>query len=145
MVITRVPYVRGGEIKMPIGNNIKTADWKAEKHVPAIDCPDSVAAGEMFEVEVSLGKAAAHPNTTEHHIRYIRVYFKPDDDNFAYNVGNFEFAAHGESAAGPNEGPVLAHHSTKFLMSTKKSGNLHAVGFCNIHGLWESEKHITVG
>ena len=107
-----------------------------------IDC--AVAAGEMFGVGVTLGKAAAHPNTTEHHIRYIRLFFKPDDDKFVYNVGNCEFTAHGESAAGPNEGPVHTHHCTSFEMSTTRSGSLHAVSYCNIHGLWESKVRIDV-
>lgn len=129
---------------MPICNNIQTADWKAEKHVPAIEAPDNVPAGEMFEVDVSLGKAAAHPNTTEHHIRWIRVFFKPDDDKFTYDVGNFEFAAHGESVGGANQGPVFTHHGARFHMSTKKAGTLHAMALCNIHGLWESEKRVEV-
>lgn len=129
---------------MSIYTHIQTGDWKSEKHVPAIECPDQVPAGEVFDVAVSLGKAANHPNTTEHHIRYIRLFFKPDDDKFVYNVGNCEFTAHGESAAGPNEGPVHCHHGTKFQMTTKKPGTLYAVSFCNIHGLWESKKHIDV-
>lgn len=129
---------------MSIYTHIQTGDWKAEKHVPAIECPDQVTAGEVFDVTVSLGKAANHPNTTEHHIRYIRLFFKPDDDKFVYNVGNCEFSAHGESAAGPNEGPVHCHHGTRFQMSTKKPGTLYAVSFCNIHGLWESKKHIDI-
>jgi len=129
---------------MSIYTHIQTGDWKAEKHVPAIEAPDKVAAGEMFGVSVTLGKAAAHPNTTEHHIRYIRLFFKPDDDKFVYNVGNCEFSAHGESAAGPNEGPVHTHHCTSFEMSTTRSGTLHAVSYCNIHGLWESKTHIDV-
>ena len=129
---------------MSIYSLIQTGDWKAEKHVPAIECPDKVTDGELFEVDVSLGKAAAHPNTTEHHIRYIRLFFKPDDDRFLYNVGNCEFAAHGESAAGPNEGPVHAHHGATFKMTTKRSGTIHAVALCNIHGLWEAKKHVEV-
>jgi superoxide reductase len=128
----------------PICNNIQTADWKAEKHVPAIDAPDAVEAGEMFEVKVSLGKEIAHPNSTEHHIRWIRVFFHPEGDKFTYDVGNFEFAAHGESAAGANEGPVYTDHSAAFKMRTSKPGTLHAMALCNIHGLWESEKPIRV-
>ena len=52
-----------------IGEQYQTADWKSEKHIPVIECPDVVAADEMFKVTVSLGKEVAHPNTTEHHIR----------------------------------------------------------------------------
>jgi superoxide reductase len=29
-------------------------------------------------------------------------------------------------------------------MKVKKPGVLHAVSYCNIHGLWESEKNIDV-
>jgi superoxide reductase len=43
---------------------IKKADWKTEKHVPAIECPDAVKAGTLSEVTVTLGKTA-HPNTTD--------------------------------------------------------------------------------
>ena len=46
---------------------IQSADWRTEKHVPAIECPDQVTADELFAVKVTLGKAVAHPNTTEHH------------------------------------------------------------------------------
>jgi len=56
-----------------IGDLFKQADWKAEKHVPVIDCPASAAAGEPFEVRVAVGKEIAHPNTTEHHIRWITL------------------------------------------------------------------------
>lgn len=32
------------------GDHIQEADWKAEKHVPVIECPDKVVADQMFEV-----------------------------------------------------------------------------------------------
>lgn len=128
-----------------IGELYQSADWKSEKHVPVIECPDSVAADEVFDVKISLGKEVAHPNTTEHHIRWIRLFFKPDGDKFAYHVGSYEFAAHGESAAGANEGPVYAHHSAVAAMKIKSPGTLLASAFCNIHGLWENAKAVKVG
>jgi superoxide reductase len=39
-----------------IGEQYQTADWKSEKHVPVIDCPDEVKADEMFDVTITLGK-----------------------------------------------------------------------------------------
>ena len=60
-----------------IGNLIQEADWKKEKHVPVIECPDEVSKDEMFDVKAGLGKEIAHPNTTEHHIRWIELYFHP--------------------------------------------------------------------
>jgi len=82
---------------------IQSADWKSEKHVPVIECPDSVQAGEFFPVKATLGKAVAHPNTTEHHIRWIQLYFQPEGAKAPFQIGNFEFTAHGESV-GPEQG-----------------------------------------
>jgi superoxide reductase len=127
-----------------IGDLYQTADWKTEKHVPVIECRDEVAVDEMFEISVSLGKEVAHPNTTEHHIRWIRLYFKPDGDKFSYEIGNYEFAAHGESVEGPNTGPAYTNHSVVTKVKLKKPGQLFAAAFCNIHGLWENSKYIAV-
>ena len=127
-----------------IGEMYQTADWKSEKHVPVIECPDQVTADEVFDVKVSLGKQVAHPNTTEHHIRWIQLYFKPDGDKFAYQVSSFVFCAHGESAEGPNKGPVYTNHAATASMKVKKAGTLLATAFCNIHGLWENSKAIRV-
>jgi len=129
---------------MKIGERIQSADWKKEKHVPVIECPDEVEAGEMFEVKASLGKEIGHPNTTEHHIRWITLYFHPEGGNFTYDVGHFEFNAHGESVKGPNEGPVYTHHGVTAMMKISESGTLHAMSYCNIHGLWEGSKEIKV-
>ena len=126
------------------GDHIQEADWKTEKHVPVIECSDSVKADDVFEVRATMGKEIAHPNTTEHHIRWIALYFHPHGEKFNYHVGQFEFNAHGESAEGSNQGPVYTNHSVTASMKINKSGTLHAVAFCNIHGLWESSKEIEV-
>lgn len=129
---------------MKFGEVFQTADWKAEKHVPVIDCPDAVKADEMFEVKVAVGKEIAHPNTTEHHIRWIQLYFKADGDKFAYQVANCEFTAHGESAEGPNKGPVYTNHAATVALKITKPGVLLATSLCNIHGLWENAKPIKI-
>jgi superoxide reductase len=127
-----------------LGQYIQQADWKKEKHVPAIEAPATVKAGEAFVVKVSLGKEIAHPNTTEHHISYITLYFQPAGDKFTCQVGHYEFSAHGESAAGANQGPVYSGHEVSTSLKLGKSGTLLAVGLCNIHGLWESSQEIEV-
>jgi superoxide reductase len=129
---------------MKIGDFYQSADWKTEKHVPVIDCPDEVKAGEMFEVKLSIGKEVTHPNTTEHHICWIRLYFHPDGDKFSYEVGNHEFVAHGQSVEGADKGPVYTHHAATAALKITKSGTLYATSFCNIHGLWENAKVIKV-
>lgn len=125
-------------------DTIKSADWKSEKHVPVIECPDTVKAGEMFDVKVTLGKEVAHPNTTEHHIRWITLFYLPEGGGASFQVGRFEFSAHGESTEGPNKGPVYTNHSVVASMKVDKPGQLHAVSYCNIHGLWEYSKSISV-
>ncbi len=124
------------------GELFQTADWKTEKHVPVIECPDRVKAGELFAVKVSLGKEIAHPNTTEHHIRWISVYFHPEGEKFPCQIGHFEFTAHGESVQGPDTSSVYTHHEASTSMKTGKSGVIYATALCNIHGLWQSEKEI---
>ncbi len=129
---------------MRFAETIQHANWKNEKHVPVIECPTEVQAGEFFEVKASIGKEIAHPNTTEHHIAWITLYFLPEGEKFIYDVGHFEFNAHGASAQGPNEGTVYTHHAVTAWMKTGKSGTLFAVSYCNIHGLWESSREIKV-
>ena len=121
---------------MGLGERIQTADWKKEKHVLVIECPD--------QVKVGLGKEIAHPNTTEHHISWISLYFQPEGGKFTHDVGRFEFNAHGESAAGPNQGPVYTHHEVTTSLKLDRPGTLQALALCNIHGLWESSKEISV-
>ena len=125
---------------MKIGDWVQSADWKAEKHVPVVECADEVEAGQPFTVEVSVGKEIAHPNTVEHHIRWIDLYFQPAGDKFVYQVAHFDFSAHGEST----QGEVLSHPSAKLSMQINGAGTLIAVSLCNIHGLWESAKAVGV-
>ena len=121
---------------------IKSADWKTEKHAPVIEAPEVVKAGEKFCVYLSVGKEIPHPNTTEHHIRWIDVYFKPESEKFLHQVAHFDFTAHAESTKGANEGAVLAHPVAAFSMTVKEPGMLIALELCNIHGVWESAADI---
>jgi superoxide reductase len=122
---------------MKIGETIKSADWKKEKHAPVIECPDEVKADQVFEVKVGVGKEIPHPNTQEHHIRSITLYFQPEGDKSVYDVGRFEFNAHGEGGAFTSSTATAA-------LKVSKAGTLYALAFCNIHGLWESSKAISV-
>ncbi|MHB1317379.1 MAG: class II SORL domain-containing protein [Anaerolineae bacterium] len=126
------------------GGFIQQADWKAEKHVPVIECADAVAADAYFDVKVSVGKEIAHPNTTEHHIAWIQLFFKPADEKFLVQVGRYEFAAHGASAAGANAGAVYTFSGATASLKTTKPGTLYAVAYCNIHGLWQGSKEVAL-
>ncbi len=126
---------------MAIGELVKSADYKSEKHVPVIVLPEKIVSGEAFTVEVSVGKEIAHPNTTEHFINWISVYFKPESGNLI-NVARFEYMAHGEAVAGANQGPAHADPCSTFKLKLTQPGKLVATSYCNIHGLWESETEV---
>lgn len=123
---------------------IQHADWKTEKHVPVIDAPTEAAAGEITKICVSVGKEVSHPNKTEHHIRWITVYFKPDEGKFPIQIGQVEFCAHGESVDGPDKSGVYAAPCAAVCFKTDKPGTIIATSYCNIHGLWESCKELKI-
>ncbi len=120
-----------------IGDKVQSADWKSEKHVPAITGPDSVKAGEWVKLNVRVGKEIAHPNTVEHHIRWIQVYYTPEGGKFTFDLGRATFNSHGE-------GPIVTGSNADFHFTASASGTINAVSHCNIHGLWESSKKLTV-
>jgi superoxide reductase len=122
----------------------QSADWKAEKHVPVIDVPASVKKGEFFKVSVTVGKEIAHPNKTEHHIRWISVYFHPRGEKFPHQIARTEFMAHGESAQGPDTSTIYTQHEAVLTFKTEKPGTLLASSYCNIHGLWQNSLDIEV-
>ncbi len=122
----------------------QSADWKAEKHVPVIEAPDRVKKGAEVEVTVTVGKEIPHPNKTEHHIRWIAVYFQPEGEKFPYQLGKAEFTAHGESTQGPDTSGVYSDPEVSLCFKTTKPGTLYAGAYCNIHGLWQNAKSLGV-
>lgn len=122
----------------------QSADWKAEKHVPVIDAPDKVKKGAWTKITVSVGKEIPHPNTTEHHIAWVTVFFHPKGEKFPYQIGRFEFAAHGASVQGPNTSTVFTHPEAACNFKTDKPGMILVSSYCNIHGLWENTKELDV-
>ncbi|MEA2008335.1 MAG: class II SORL domain-containing protein [Chloroflexota bacterium] len=121
-----------------LSETIQSADWKKEKHAPTITAPNTVKAGEVFEVKVGVGDEIAHPNTLEHHIGWITLYFQPEGGKFPYQVGHFEFSGHGA-------GDTFTNPSASVSLKVDKPGTLQAVSFCNLHGLWENTKEIGIG
>ncbi len=124
---------------------LQTADWKTEKHVPVIEAPQEIKKGEFFKVTVSVGKEIPHPNTTEHHIRWIGIYFLADGEKFPYQIGKFEFTSHGESTQGPNTSTIFTHPEAACVFKSDKNGTIFASSYCNIHGMWQSAKSIKIG
>lgn len=119
-----------------LANYVKSGDWKGEKHVPAIIAPTDAKAGETVQIKVCVGEEIAHPNTLEHHISWIKLFYAPESGPIVELASN-EFSANGE---------LDCFTEPCVLVSAKlpKSGKLVAVSYCNIHGLWENSVDITV-
>lgn len=122
----------------------QSADWKAEKHVPVIEAPDTVKKGQVTKIAVTVGKEIAHPNKTEHHISWIELYFQPQGEKFPYQLARVEFTAHGASVQGPDTSSVYTHHEAAISFKTDKPGMIHASSYCNIHGLWQNSRELKV-
>jgi len=119
----------------------QSGDWKAEKHIPAIEILEK---GEKVKIRVSVGKEIPHPNTTEHHIEWIEIYFMQEGAKFPYLLGRFTFNAHGASTEGPNTSGVFTEPDITFSFKVKGNGTLIANSYCNIHGLWKSEEELKI-
>jgi superoxide reductase len=129
---------------LPLKELLQGADWKTEKHVPVIEAPDKVKKLDIVTINLSVGKEIAHPNTTEHHIVWVEVYFLPKGEKFPYQIGRFEFSCHGASIQGSNTSSIYTQPSVTINLKTEKSGTIIATSYCNIHGLWENSKDIIV-
>lgn len=103
---------------------------KVESHTPKITAPESVRAGEPFEVEIKVGP---HPNTEQHSIRRIEVYFYEEGRPFnPILVTSVDLA------------PVYAEPVLKVTLKLSRSGTIYAVEYCNLHGLWEAGREVRV-
>jgi superoxide reductase len=126
-----------------LGNWIKSDDFKNEKHVPVIELPGGAKSGEAFTVTVSVGKEIPHPNTTEHFIQWIKLFYQDEGGKVVYELGKAEFSAHGASTQGANSGPAYTEPVAVFRVKLDKPGTLIAESYCNIHGLWESTEKVS--
>ncbi len=115
----------------------QSGDWKGEKHVPVIHAPEAVKAGDLVDVKVLVGEEIAHPNTFEHYIAWMKVYFQPEGSKFPVEIGNFNFAAHGEAG-------LFTEPCASLSFKAEKSGTIYATSYCNIHGLWENSVELKV-
>jgi superoxide reductase len=103
-----------------------------EKHVPHIEVPSKVKAGEPFQITVTVGKEVAHPNTLEHHIEWIQVYAKYEGARPVAHLGSFSF------------GPTFAEPKVTFNAMIEKNSTIYALEYCNIHGVWDNSAEVEV-
>lgn len=99
-----------------------------KKHLPVIDCPDTVRAGEAFQVKINVGEIP-HVMEEGHFIQWIEVKF-------------------GESLYSRVElTPALSQ--PKIMVTLVKGakhnkGTMRVIERCNLHGAWEATKEITI-
>ena len=122
---------------MSLGQLLQSGDWKGEKHVPAIIAPEKIKLGENVEVKVHIGEEIAHPNTFEHYISWIKVFYQPNEHKFPIEIGSYSFTAHGES-------DIITEPLVVTSFKPNKCGKIYALSYCNIHGLWEHSVDLTV-
>jgi len=130
------------EAEIDFGSLVQKGDWGREKHTPLITFlgeKDSV-----LEIEVSVGEKMPHPNTAEHHIGCIEVYFLPTGEKFPYQIVRVDFLTHGASVQGPNTSTIYTEPKINFSFKTEKPGVILALSYCNIHGLWQNSKELTL-
>jgi len=146
-----VKTVTGEEIKQPVDPENLTEGEK--KHMPVIESPERVIAGEPFEVIVTVG-SIPHVMDEKHYIEWIELYLH---NTF---MGRKELSpAQGEKAAA-----TFTIEADKALIAIREietcrirgvniCGNcgeksvitkLHAMERCNVHGIWETHREIEV-
>ena len=103
---------------------------KVESHTPKIGVPDKVKAGEPFEVRIKVGP---HPNTVQHSIRWIEVYFYEEGRGFnPIHLATITLT------------PEYAEPDVTLRLRLSKGGTIYALQYCNLHGVWEGRKEIKV-
>ena len=99
-----------------------------KKHTPVIECPDEVVAGKPFILKFKVGELP-HVSEEGHFIQWAEVKF---GENLYARI---EFS------------PVMAAAEATVIL---KKGSKHGTGVlrvlakCNLHGLWEATKEITI-
>lgn len=103
---------------------------KRESHTPKIDAPAKAKIDEAVTIKITVGP---HPNTIEHSIRWVAIFFYEEGRAFnPVNLGKVSF------------NPVTTEPEVTLKLKLQKSGVIHALEYCNLHGLWSGKKEITI-
>jgi len=95
-----------------------------KKHIPIIEAPNSVAAGESFKLTVHVGKLLTHPNEPGHHIQWVVLL------NGSLTLAIVHFT------------PSTTQSKVSLEITLDKTSNIRALSRCNLHGEWEYSKTI---
>ena len=99
-----------------------------KKHLPVVECPDTVKAGEPFQVKITVG-SMPHVMDVGHHIQWIDLH---SGQNFIARI---------------DLTPVFTKPEVTLTLQKEgkhRTSTLRVVERCNLHGQWEATKEITV-
>jgi len=99
-----------------------------KKHLPVVECPDKVKSGEPFQIKIKVGEIP-HVMEEGHHIQWVEV---KSGENF---YGRVDLTP--------------AFTRPEITLTLVKGGKhekrtLRVIERCNLHGLWETAKEITI-
>ena len=124
--------VTGEEIKKPVDPENLTEGEK--KHIPVIEAPETVIAGEPFEVIVTVG-SIPHVMEEKHYIEWIELYLQNK------LMGRKELIpSSGEKARAAFR--IEAEDICRNCGEKSVIINLRALERCNVHGIWEAYTEI---
>lgn len=125
-----------------IDDIFRKSDGSPESHIPIIDVSENPRKGQSIRITVSVGRKAPHPNSIEHHIRWIDLFFLPIDDKCLFQIGRFYFTSFEEMERRCGGGTVHFPCEVTCTIRTETSGTIYASSYCNIHGLRESSRKL---
>lgn len=124
-----------------------------KKHIPVIEAPETVIAGELFEVTVMVG-IIPHVMEEKHFIEWIELYLHnklierkelfPSGEKVAKTTFRVEAD---EALIAIKEIETCRVHGVNICGNCGEKSviaNLHAVEKCNIHGAWEAHRRIEI-
>lgn len=146
-----VETVTGEEIKQPVDPENLTEGER--KHIPVIESPERVIAGEPFEVTVSVG-SIPHLMDEKHYIEWIELYLhntfmgRKELNPFQGERATVTFRIEADRALiAIKEIETCRVRGVNICGSCGEKSvitNLRALERCNIHGVWEIYKKIEV-
>ena len=99
-----------------------------KKHHPVIDCPDTVRAGEPFQVRINVG-SIPHVMEEGHFVQWIEVRF---------GESLYSRVELTPAVSRPEVSVSLVKHAKH------AKGTLRVIERCNLHGTWEATKEIAI-
>ena len=98
---------------------------KEEGHAPVVQWPINIKNGEPFDLDIQIGENL-HPMTAGHYIQWIEVY------NGIELISRIEFS------------PLCPQARVTVPMVVKESATLRIMTRCNLHGIWETVRKVSV-